>query len=178
MVCQHCRCQVATIHIQKITKEGKLRDQWLCAECASRLGLLPAESKWFTGEINPYRTYRQQEDSCPVCGMTFSQLMAGGAPGCSRCFSVYHRQLRSIIQKMHGLSSYAGKQPEQSYALRIVRRENQALISQGELLRLSLYQKQREMEKAVEKQDFERAALLRDEIRAMQEKEKNHGTDL
>ena len=66
----------------------------------------------------------------------------------------------------------------QSYALRIVRRENQALISQGELLRLSLYQKQREMEKAVEKQDFERAALLRDEIRAMQEKEKNHGTDL
>ena len=79
---------------------------------------------------------------------------------------------------MHGLSSYAGKQPEQSYALRIVRRENQALISQGELLRLSLYQKQREMEKAVEKQDFERAALLRDEIRAMQEKEKNHGTDL
>ena len=39
-------------------------------------------------------------------------------------------------------------------------------------------EKQREMEKAVEKQDFERAALLRDEIRAMQEKEKNHGTDL
>ena len=76
------------------------------------------------------------------------------------------------------VSSYAGKQPEQSYALRIVRRENQALISQSELLRLSLYQKQREMEKAVEKQDFERAALLRDEIRAMQEKEKNHGTDL
>ena len=43
MVCQHCRCQVATIHIQKITKEGELRDQWLCTECASRLGLLPAE---------------------------------------------------------------------------------------------------------------------------------------
>ena len=170
MVCQHCRAHVATIHIQKIGRQGEIRDQWLCADCAVQLGVLRSEREWVFGENSPYRTYRQKESVCPVCGMTYSNLLAHGAPGCSRCFTVFREQLLPVVQQLHGTVRHTGKQPGRTYALRVTRKQDHALaLHTDEKRSLMLKMKQEELKKAVVNQEFEKAAQLRDEIRDMEE---------
>ena len=170
MVCQHCHARVATIHIQKIGRQGEIRDQWLCADCAVQLGVLRSEREWVFGENSPYRTYRQKESVCPVCGMTFSRLLSQGAPGCSQCFTVFREQLRPVIQQLHGAVRHVGKKPGRTYALRITPKQNHALalhINENRDLLRKVTQEQ--LREAVANQEFEKAAQLRDEIREMEE---------
>lgn len=171
MLCQHCGEREATTHITSIVN-GVMTEQDLCTACAKEqeytnffqnmsfdLGDL------FDGILGaPKRV--PQTVRCPSCGASFEEIVRSGRIGCAECYTVFHDRLLPQIRRIYGTSKHKGKVPGTS-ALRI------ASPAQPLKVVSPLEEKRAAMQKAIETQDFERAAVLRDEIRALEEAEKN-----
>ena len=91
--------------------------------------------------------------TCPRCGMTLSEFTRTGHLGCPKCYEAFREQLQPMLLQIHGRVQHAGRQP-------LSTAEEQRKRSATEQL-------QRQMEQAVALEDFETAAKLRDQIRAL-----------
>lgn len=95
------------------------------------------------------------EKRCPTCGTAKAEILRGRA-GCPQCFLFFRREIQSFLGSRFGPFSYPGepylKDPE---SREIVRRVEEL----HEDLRLAL-----------EQEDYERAATLRDEIEGLRKR--------
>ena len=94
---------------------------------------------------------------CPVCGFTQADFKKTGRLGCSECYVTFAEGLESLLKTMHKGTRHVGKVPrglrdEQDY--------------QEKLKSL-----QKQLEVAIRAEDFEQAALLRDEIKRARERD-------
>ena len=94
---------------------------------------------------------------CPSCGGTFAEISSTGKVGCPECYSVFADELAHTLRTVHGTTVHTGAVPARHRAKR-ERAEH-------------LKQLKRSMQEAIQKEDFETAASLRDEIKAL---EKEH----
>jgi protein arginine kinase activator len=91
---------------------------------------------------------------CPVCGAVFSELAALGRMGCAVCYSAFAEELAPAIRAAHGRGEHRGK-------VSAGHRARMELTARLESLRQQLKQ-------AVEAEEYEGAARLRDEIRGLE----------
>lgn len=129
---------------------------------------------------------------CGVCGLPFSAYRKTMILGCDRCYESFEDQLRHDIRKIHGSLEHKGRRPanyvppeKPARAVPIVpvgeaaaplSDEEKALPpppteSTPEQEALTLPRLKARMRAAVEAEDFEEAARLRDKIRALESKE-------
>lgn len=166
MICQECQQETATVHITKIIN-GRKTELHLCRRCAQAhdeldfsfepqfslhnlLGSLLGESMRGSREA-----LGKAKVQCPSCDLTFAQFSQIGRLGCSDCFTSFDEQLAPLLRRIHGSSRHTGKVPHRSQgAVRFAR----------ELERL-----REEMRLAVQKEKFEEAARLRDEIKTLEQ---------
>src|SRR5262249_47251933 len=95
--------------------------------------------------------------TCPHCQMSFVEFRNGGLLGCPRDYDIFEQALAPLIQRaQNGAARHIGKSP---------RRIGVARDFQAELVRL-----RRNLEQAVEREDYEAAARLRDQIDAIDAK--------
>lgn len=167
MICQECQQEMATVHITKIIN-GSKTELHLCRRCAQAhdeldfsfepqfslhnlLGSLLGESMRGSREA-----LGRAKVQCPSCDLTFSQFSQIGRLGCSDCFSAFSEQLAPLLRRIHGSSRHTGKIPRRSQgAVRFAR----------ELERL-----REELKLMIRKEEFEKAAELRDRIKTMEQK--------
>ena len=171
MICQSCGKKTATTHIKTIVN-GKLTEYHLCPDCAKEQGYGSFFDQWnlgfgnmlggLLGKTHPEETVLR----CKKCGATFSEIAKTGNLGCEECYHTFRRQLLPLIQRIHGTARHKGKRPGSS-ALRISDTNRQMLAVQES----ALEEKKRLLQKAIEAQEFERAAVLRDEIKEMESHE-------
>lgn len=168
MLCQACGKKTATTHIKTVIN-GKLTEYHLCSDCAQQKGYGDLFSNWgmdfsnllggFIGnEFAPTKAAR-----CPTCGASFEEITQSGKIGCADCYKAFREQLLPLIQRIHGTSRHKGKVPGGS-ALRISGGQHQMMPVKES----PLDEKKRLLKQAIEKQDFETAAVLRDEIKEME----------
>ncbi len=93
------------------------------------------------------------ESKCPRCGFTQADFKKSGRLGCPECYKTFAEGLEGLLKTMHKGTRHAGKVPE---ALRESREQSD---------RLKLLQKK--LAKAIDDENFELAARLRDEIKQM-----------
>jgi protein arginine kinase activator len=92
-------------------------------------------------------------EPCPSCGITFSEFRQTGRLGCHRDYEHFEAQLLPLLRKIHNDAvQHTGRVPSQIGAR--LERERKVTELRGEL------------EQAVAREDYERAAELRDLIRA------------
>ena len=96
---------------------------------------------------------------CETCGFSFEDIARTGLPGCPDCYRVFTVKLRPTIGKIHGRAVFKGKAPEKYDSPKVNGSEIAVLREQ--------------LQKAVEAEDYETAALLRDRIRQLQKGEDN-----
>ena len=72
-----------------------------------------------------------------------------------------------MIQRVHGAARHRGKSPGGS-ALRVADRHTQLAASPRQRELSPVEEKRRQLKEAVEAQNFEQAAVLRDEIKEME----------
>lgn len=165
MLCQECRRNEANIHIVKNYK-GKQSEYNLCENCARKKEELdfsfePQFSlhKLFSSMLNQglcgSRQAMQDEKTCPTCSLAFSQFSQLGRLGCSDCFYTFEEKLKPLLRRIHGGTTHTGKVPARA-------RERVNILRELDQLREELKEK-------VQSEEFEKAALLRDRIRAMEE---------
>ena len=159
VLCERCGQRPAALQVTEV-KDGERREHHLCEPCARQAGaLLPTLSlAHILGGLVPLES---PEDggadaiggpACPECGWTGAQIQHTGQMGCPHCYQVFGRWVDPVVRRIHGSNEHCGKIP--SRAGHAVRRQRE----------LSLLRSQ--LREAVEQEEFERAAELRDRIRA------------
>lgn len=161
MKCQKCNEREATTHIQKIIN-GKKTEYHLCNICAAEVGEFPFSLKndfdalfggFFGNSLK--QTPLSAQKACPNCNMTLSEFLKSGRLGCSSCYESFKDSLSRPLRQIHGATEHTGKIP---------RRGGKKVSTAARIRRL-----QSELAAAVENQEFETAARLRDEINALKE---------
>ena len=112
-------------------------------------------NKFFTGLIDNIDEVNEQkiDIKCPQCGLTYKKFKALGKFGCSQCYKTFGDQIDSLVKGLHGHNTHRGKIPKRSNIKIFLRRET-------EKLRVDL-------EDAIKREEFEKAAIIRDEIKTL-----------
>lgn len=156
MLCEKCNQNYATTIVTK-TVDGETTTTHMCAECAFKAGYSNIFGNFslnhIMSEFDAKATYPQKK--CSKCGATFEQLLSSGKIGCSKCYNIFENELHPTIQKIHGKALHVGKRPH-----------NRTKVQEPVDLLEELKQR---LDKAIEKQEFETAAILRDEINKMKD---------
>jgi protein arginine kinase activator len=167
-LCQDCRKREATASLTQIVNNEKV-SLALCHECAAARGFhSPLDSGAFplaeilSGMAKSTGSARNAEAtndlSCKTCGMTFDQFTGQGRFGCGDCYATFRPYLEGIMRKIHGASLHRGRNPIPETS------SDSDTLPIREEERLDV-----ELKKAIQDEDFERAAELRDKLKALRE---------
>ncbi len=91
---------------------------------------------------------------CPRCGLAYSGFKETGRLGCAECYGAFQFQLRPLLRRIHGDTRHRGKVPA---------RGGEGVARSRQIQRLH-----DELQRAVEREEFEHAASIRDEIRRLE----------
>lgn len=167
MLCQSCGERQATTLIKEIS-EGQLTQLHLCDACARKLGVGAffgpgMDLGALLGGMMGAPADLPAEKRCECCGATFREIARAGKVGCAQCYFTFRKELTPTILKLHGTAQHRGKKPTGS-ALKLVPQVSPLVAVEVP----ELEEKKRQLQQAVEAQDYERAAVLRDEIKEME----------
>ena len=93
--------------------------------------------------------------NCPNCGINYEYFKKHGKLGCDQCYRVFRENLIPLIEQLHSSRLHAGKRPHV---------DNIRTNSIRHLSRLKLA-----LDEAVRTEDYEKAAILRDKIKKIEE---------
>lgn len=168
MLCQECGKKPATLHFTKIVN-GEKTEFHICEACAREKGeMIPGTANGFSihnllsglldfepssqAALSPNREALR----CDQCGLTYSQFSKIGRFGCSACYQRFGERLDPLLKRVHGNTVHVGKVPKRSGGLIQFKREIERL--------------KKELLLTIEREEFERAAKLRDKIRDLEKK--------
>jgi len=165
MLCCICKEREATVHLTEI-KGDKMQKVDLCEECAKTKGVNDPTGFSLADLLLGLGASQEIEQSsggaevkCTRCGFTQADFKKAGRLGCPACYKTFSEGLEGLLKSMHKGTRHAGKVPESL-------RQTRDLTDRLKLL-------QKKLAKAVEDENFEQAALLRDEIKQMSAKMTN-----
>lgn len=167
MLCDVCNKREATVHLTEIVND-KVMKLHLCEECAREKGAEMEEhfglSDLLAGLSDlgaPLEPDLVEAVKCPNCGFTYQNFRKVGRLGCSECYEAFKKQLVPLLKRIHGTDRHTGKVPMMG---------GKAVKETRNLRDLKM-----RMEKAIQAEDFEEAARLRDKIREMEQKMRDSG---
>jgi protein arginine kinase activator len=144
-------------------KGGKKIEKHLCEQCAAAQPDLPVQAHTPINELltNFVMAHsgltREQSAACEQCGMTWAQFRQTGLFGCEHDYTLFEKDLTPLLQRAHESGTHhIGKVP--------TRRGGSGGVPAARK-RMDLSKLRKELQRAVETEDYERAAKLRDQIR-------------
>lgn len=173
MLCERCGKNQATVHYTEIIN-GQKKELNLCKSCASELqpqgfSFMPQLNFHnFLGGlmghsfgVGDFTKTSPRVNKCEVCGLSESQFAQRGLLGCGNCYNTFGNTLESLVRRIHGTSYHNGKVPERTSDKIKLNRKIESLRAQ--------------LKQAVEAEEFERAAQLRDSIRELEKRLEQEG---
>lgn len=158
--CRRCS-KPATLHITEL-RQGEATEIHLCETCAK--DYLSQAEEMSTPDSDLQFDQLEEGDQpevsgmddrvCPNCGITFREFRTQGRLGCPHDYVAFESDLIPLIENIHGETQHCGKLP---------RRAPDSSRRQHQLIRL-----RSELKLAVEEEDYETAARLRDEIQEVE----------
>lgn len=165
MLCQDCGKKEATVHLTQVVNEEKV-ELHLCRECAEKRRFhtpfegVPFPLAEFLASMLDQSLIKKpgkvSDTKCPTCGMYFSDFSKTGRLGCGNCYATFRVQFNDLLRKIHGSTHHRGKVPYMPGDVMKPLREERKLHE--------------ELKKAIDEEDFEKAARLRDRIKALSNK--------
>ena len=104
--------------------------------------------------VNKAQSLPMPETLCITCGMNHEDFKNGGKFGCNACIQAFSNEIDVLLKSVHGSVKHAGKFPKTNG--NIIKTKHQV-----DTLRLDL-------KKAIEDENYEQAALIRDQIRELE----------
>ncbi|GAV23145.1 UvrB/UvrC motif-containing protein [Carboxydothermus pertinax] len=168
MLCERCGKNPATMHITRVIN-GQKTEMNICTQCAQELG------HTLSFNFSPQLTFQNllkglmgqdvlsefgipgnvgERKKCPVCGLTEEQFINSGFLGCSQCYETFKDRVEQALRKIHGSAEHRGKFPAKTGGKIKVLREIENL--------------KKALNEAVSREEFEKAAELRDKIRELE----------
>ena len=154
MLCEECGKNQAEVMMTTVIN-GESTSRHLCRECLKKYqsGNIQAVLAAVLSAMAAKHQNQTPEIVCPRCGETYAEFQKTGTLGCAECYQAFRKELTPLVTRVQGRTQHAGRRPP-------VSEEEQARQTRMEELRAL-------MEAAVAEENFEEAARLRDELRAM-----------
>lgn len=161
MTCTNCKKNEASFCFV-IIENGEKKEYNLCPACAQKLGIFDMAPFSFMdvfqwAELPP-------EVTCSQCGTTLTELQRTGLVGCEQCYHDLHAGIEPMVHTLQKSPLHKGRTP--------IGHEAGVLLSQNEVpaIDTELVELQYELKQAIEKEEFEQAAILRDKIKEKKER--------
>lgn len=160
MVCDICSKNQASVHLTEIIG-GKVTEIHLCEGCAKKK--TEEIKKQFSiadflselVDIDSQDALNISTTKCSGCGISYQDFKKKGRLGCSQCYEDFKTQLQPLLRKIHGQVRHRGK----------VLKEKKEMPLEERLAQLRKY-----LERAIRIEEYEEAARIRDEIKAIERK--------
>jgi protein arginine kinase activator len=160
MLCDVCKEREGVVKVTKMENNSVTLEN-LCEKCAAARGI----ETTVTMEKHPLSDFlsgvQQQGGSnadatrCSFCSTTLREFRNSGRLGCMHCYGTFEPSLRELLRKIHGNSRHSGRRYEAPAPVLV-----EAASMLGEL--------RERLRRAVETEQFELAASIRDQIRGME----------
>lgn len=168
MICERCGKKEASVHLTRIIN-GEKEEIHLCEECARKSSKFNPDDNLsfqsllsgilnqnFSDKNSPTLNNSQSKTLvCKNCGLSYREFTEKGFFGCQKCYQTFADKLSPLLKRIHGNIQHTGKQPE-------------AFLQKSEI-ESEITKLKEEMQKAVEQENFEHAAEIRDKIHAVKE---------
>ena len=162
-LCEECGVNEACYTIS-VMMGGQITQRHLCADCMAKMNmnlaagnikhLLSAIMSAISGGVEEAAANAvapADDVICERCNTTLSQFTKSGKLGCPQCYKAFREQLTPMLQQIHGRVQHAGRKPLDDEAAQRRRDAYDRLT--------------RQLEQAVAVEDFETAAILRDQLK-------------
>jgi len=180
MLCQSCQKFQATLHQLDVVYDDAGRSEVqatdYCASCAKQAGLpvpkataypkiMNMLSKAFLAPLEGHQGQKkaapgeaakeglgqanladQEQPVCPHCGWTLRDLKQTSRLGCPHDYEVFSEYLGDMFERLHGFDSHVDLSEDEQPVDRL----------------------QAAMDRAIQEEDYEKAAALRDQLQALQ----------
>ncbi|MGI5877904.1 MAG: UvrB/UvrC motif-containing protein [Christensenellales bacterium] len=161
MLCDRCSKNPAVIHLTRITQSGR-SELHLCMQCATGVAKMTQQKAQAKYAIDQTLARACEQDGvnlkCPGCGFTVSDIRKTGTMGCSLCYETFADLIEPVISALRRTSNALPGAKKQAAPLPTKPNPNEAMIRD---LR-------ERMKQAVSREEYETAALLRDQIKALE----------
>lgn len=164
MKCESCNAREATIHITKGSGLDKA-EKYLCEECAN--ASFESDFSYPDDSFNIHQLLKslsQQQSmqhkqktqkECGTCGSTIETIVKNGKFGCPDCYTTFDSKVPEIIMRVQAhQTEHTGKVPKKSRSQIKVKKQIETLKNK--------------LSELIESQEFEEAAVVRDEIRELE----------
>lgn len=158
MLCDNCKKREANFHYTKLVN-GNKEELHLCDTCAYDSQEFDINTPLSIGKLfSGFFANKKEEEgeslkdiTCSNCGLTFSKFQKTGKLGCFKCYKEFDEYLQPIIKGIHGHNRHRGKTPKR--------------IGPDVELQREIDELTRKLEELIKKEEFEQAAVIRDEIK-------------
>jgi protein arginine kinase activator len=168
MECDFCDSKATVFFTQII--EGITKKTNLCDSCASSQGVTDpdgfllgdielspeeqVEAAATLAEDTEPQTVMDDKTCCPSCGFAFDDLKKTGRLGCSGCYDFFRSEIKHNLAGMHKGTSHSGRVPKGMVEAFQKRQQLESL--------------EKEMAEAIDAEDYEKAASIRDQINQLE----------
>ena len=165
MLCDNCKEREAIINLTQVEHDSKVTLH-LCEQCAQAKGvetgvaIMKSPLGNFLGAlVKGAALVPAGADGvrCPACGSSLRDFRDTGRLGCDQCYAAFDAHLRDLLRRLHGSSQHVGERYEAPGE------SGSEADPRSHLLELKA-----QLRRAVEGENFELAAALRDQIRVLE----------
>ena len=170
MSCEQCHEREAVIHLTQIVNE-QVTTLHLCERCAAEKGVESPGSQPKTPlgtflaamgqELPEQAPAPRSDDNCPRCGGSLQDFRESGRLGCPECYRSFEVPLRDLLRRLHGSTQHMGERYADKEMATPTPTPNPKERPHASDLR-------EQLRLAVETENFELAAELRDRLRVME----------
>lgn len=161
MMCDDCGIRPANIHLTTIVG-GEKKEKNLCSECLLKNQTLKVDFSALASHLSGFLAAAKNQNSagaqepdikCSQCGMSYETFKKVGQLGCANCYEDFRQPLTAMLSRIHGHTQHAGRTPGGENSVQATRMKLEGL--------------KEELVKAIAQEEYENAASLRDQIRAL-----------
>jgi protein arginine kinase activator len=156
--CSICHKEEVSVVITTIDKDGMVLELALCKECAAKKGVgeikkTKLSAQEILAELQEKVTEEDHNLICTNCGLSYADFRRQGRLGCEHCYESFANKLEPIIKRIHGATQHVGKG---------ITNSRKKISERFEIRKLRVT-----LQNAIQKEDYEKAARIRDKIRKM-----------
>jgi protein arginine kinase activator len=163
MLCEKCHKREAVLKFTQIIGEEK-KSLNLCKTCAEEQGLsnplvdiskvfgkliIAILSEHLSSKTDQLVSSEEDKRVCSGCGLSWVDFKTTGRLGCPQCYDTYLEDMKNLLRRLHGSNRHIGK----------------TLLKTTGNKKESIRSLKKKLQKAIEKEEYELAAELRDLIR-------------
>ncbi len=167
MLCSLCHENEACIFVEQTNAAAPRKKMCLCVDCARQFGISPntrTMNKSLTALFDAFMkvskaddVYKNSPDSkklCPVCGSSLLSIKKTRKVGCPECYEIFKDDINDIFKNIGVTTSYTGSMPKR------IRNFSSVLTTRVAI--------QGKLEESLKKEDYEKAAIYRDYLKALE----------